>query len=80
MSNPSGSHADLGPLPQVHPRVAVVTEARLELGRVADELLRRHGLTSAELVGVLAGCLTEFAARLTQIERRQSGGKPDPAP
>jgi hypothetical protein len=63
---------DLGPLPLVHPRQEPVERARRELAGWVIDFAKRHDLTLAEELSLLAELLHDKLARCVRSERRES--------
>jgi hypothetical protein len=57
--------------PPVHPRRAVVEEARSELDLFLSDWGARHDLTPSEYLYLLAGQLESYAAGCVRGERRK---------
>ena len=66
----------LGPLPRVHPRYFIVTEAKLALSDKFLELMGSHELTYAEAFSILADLTTRLAGMAVKDERREEGETP----
>ncbi len=64
-------NTDLGSLPTVHPREALVALARNDLQNLLLNLRREHRLTSAEYAMLLGEAFGNFTASLVALERRQ---------
>ena len=59
-----------GPLPTVHPRAAICSQASIELAELLDAWAKRHGLTTSEFVWLVAESLESIGSRCVNIERR----------
>ncbi len=62
-------NTDPGPLPEVHPREALVALARTDLQNALLNLRREHRLTSAEYAMLLGEAIGNFTASLVALER-----------
>lgn len=62
---------DLGPLPTIHERHVPVEMARRELDTFLIELAKKHNLTSAEHLSLLAGAMQNRLASHIKEEREE---------
>jgi hypothetical protein len=65
-----GEEYDMGPLPKVHPRQAVVWLARNEINDAFTKAMARHGLTYAEQFLLLSEMLLSLSGSCIRAERR----------
>jgi hypothetical protein len=73
------THKDaLGPLPAVHPRDSVVTEASNELLGFMVHLTRRYELTRAEEYQILAEYMRTVSQMAVNMERERKRAKGSP--
>jgi hypothetical protein len=60
---------------RLHPRRAIVSKARIEIGAAVNDAIGKHDLTYAELFGILAEVMQSWAKYAVRDERHP--GDPD---
>ena len=63
---------DLGPLPEVHPRIAIVDQADLEIRQFVHLTRLEKNLTSSELLFILTNLIYGYLAILVKREREDA--------
>lgn len=61
----------MGPLPTIHPREAIVTQAERDMGAAIDKVIGQHGLTTGEAIRVVNGAFASWLGSLARSWIRQ---------
>ncbi len=70
--------ANLGPLPTMHPREKVVTEAENEISAAIHEAFKKHNLTTGEILRVVNSCLSREISMIAKYAiRHERHGEQD---